>query len=117
MAAARITTTARQRFIYDEPWVLGDLVNYGPNPAETIDFVRSHASMVIRGNHDNSVGFGADCGCSVRFRAMAEAIRQYTTSVLSAGDKRSCGIYQPQPVAKSTPDIFSVPRNPVGSAL
>ena len=73
---------------YDELWVLGDLVNYGPNPAEMIDFVRSHASMVIRGNHDNSVGFGADCGCSPRFRAMAEATRQYTTSVLGAGDKQ-----------------------------
>src|SRR5216683_2447412 len=29
---------------YDELWVLGDLVNYGPDPAATIDFVRSHAS-------------------------------------------------------------------------
>jgi predicted phosphodiesterase len=28
---------------YNELWVLGDLVNYGPNPAEIIDFVRSHA--------------------------------------------------------------------------
>jgi fructose-1,6-bisphosphatase len=45
---------------YDELWVLGDLVNYGPNPAEIIDFVRSHASMIIRGNHDHSVGFGAE---------------------------------------------------------
>ena len=42
---------------YDELWVLGDLVNYGPNPAEIIDFVRSHASMIIRGNHDHSVEF------------------------------------------------------------
>jgi hypothetical protein len=43
---------------YEEQWVLGDLVNYGPNPVDTIDFVRSHASMVVRGNHDHSVGFG-----------------------------------------------------------
>jgi putative phosphoesterase len=73
---------------YDELWVLGDLVNYGPDPAETIDFVRSHASTVIRGNHDNAVGFGTDCGCAPRFRTMAEATRQYTTSVLSARDKQ-----------------------------
>jgi putative phosphoesterase len=73
---------------YDELWVLGDLVNYGPNPAEVIDFIRSHASVVIRGNHDHSVGFGAECGCSPRFRAMAEATRDYTRSVLSERDKQ-----------------------------
>lgn len=72
----------------DELWVLGDLVNYGPNPAEVIDFVRSQASIIIRGNHDHSIGFGADCGCSPRFRAMAEATRDYTCSVLSAADKQ-----------------------------
>jgi predicted phosphodiesterase len=62
---------------YDELWVLGDLVNYGPDPAETIEFVRSNASTVLRGNHDNAVGFGADCRCSPRFRAMANATRDF----------------------------------------
>jgi putative phosphoesterase len=73
---------------YDELWVLGDLVNYGPNPAEVIDFVRSHASTVVRGNHDHSVGFDAECGCAPRFRAMADATRDYTASVLSGTDKQ-----------------------------
>ena len=73
---------------YDELWVLGDLVNYGPDPAATIDFVRSHASVAIRGNHDHCVGFGADCRCSPRFRAMADATWDYTTSLLSAADKQ-----------------------------
>jgi protein phosphatase len=73
---------------YDELWVLGDLVNYGPDPDRTIDFVRSRASTVIRGNHDNAVGFDADCGCSPRFRAMAEATKNYTLSVLSKEDKQ-----------------------------
>jgi putative phosphoesterase len=73
---------------YDQLWVLGDLVNYGPNPAETIDFVRSNASVIVRGNHDNSVGFDADCRCSPRFRAMAAATGAYSSSVLGAGDKR-----------------------------
>jgi putative phosphoesterase len=73
---------------YDELWVLGDLLNYGPDPAATIDFVRSHASMVIRGNHDHSVGFAADCGCSPRFLTMAEATRDYTIAMLSGADKQ-----------------------------
>ncbi len=72
----------------DELWVLGDLVNYGPNPAETIEFVRSHASVIVRGNHDHAVGFGADCRCSPRFRAMAAATGDYTLAVLGAADKR-----------------------------
>jgi predicted phosphodiesterase len=73
---------------YDELWMLGDLVNYGPDPGATIEFVRSHASTVIRGNHDNAVGFGADCRCSPRFREMADATRDFTVSALSAADKQ-----------------------------
>jgi putative phosphoesterase len=73
---------------YDELWVLGDLVNYGPDPAAVVDFVRSKAAVVIRGNHDHSVGFDADCGCSPRFRAMAEATRNYAASVLTQTNKQ-----------------------------
>jgi putative phosphoesterase len=73
---------------HDELWVLGDLVNYGPDPAATIEFVRTHATMVIRGNHDHAVGWAADCGCSPRFLTMAEATRDYTIATISEGDKR-----------------------------
>jgi protein phosphatase len=73
---------------FDELWVLGDLVNYGPDPAAIVDFVRSRASTVIRGNHDHSIGFDADCQCSPRFRSMAEATRDFTVSILSARDKQ-----------------------------
>jgi putative phosphoesterase len=71
---------------YDELWVLGDLVNYGPDPAATIEFVRSRAALVIRGNHDHAVGFASDCGCSPRFLMMAEATRDFTIGALCAGD-------------------------------
>jgi len=66
-------------------WVL---VNYGPDPAAAIEFVRSRASLVIRGNQDHAVGFTADCGCSPRFLTMAEATCDYTIAMLSNGDKR-----------------------------
>jgi predicted phosphodiesterase len=52
---------------FDELWVLGDLVNYGPNPAEVVDFVRAKASLAVRGNHDHAIGFGEDARCSARF--------------------------------------------------
>jgi putative phosphoesterase len=68
---------------YDELWVLGDLVNYGPEPAAVIDFVRSKAALIVCGNHDRSIGFNQDPRCSARFREMAEATRRYTDSALS----------------------------------
>lgn len=69
---------------YDELWVLGDLVNYGPDPGAVVDFVRAHASVVVRGNHDDAVGFNRDPRCSQPFRTMARETMDFTLSVLSA---------------------------------
>jgi putative phosphoesterase len=73
---------------YDELWILGDLVNYGPNPIEVIEFARAKASLIVRGNHDHSIGFGEDPRCSERFREMAAATGSFTNSVLSEEHKR-----------------------------
>lgn len=81
---------------YDQLWVLGDLVNYGPQPGEVISFIRKRAAHVVRGNHDHSVGFGEVARCSPRFREMAEATRRYTDAVLSEDEKeylRSLPLY------------------------
>jgi protein phosphatase len=75
------------RETYDELWVLGDLVNYGPEPEPVIEFVMSKAAIVVRGNHDHSIGYNEDPRCSPRFREMAEATRRYTDSVLKFGHK------------------------------
>jgi len=72
---------------YDELWVLGDLVNYGPEPGSVIEYVRERATVVVRGNHDHSIGFNEDPRCSAPFKEMAEATRRYTDSVLSFGQK------------------------------
>jgi protein phosphatase len=72
---------------YDELWVLGDLVNYGPQPAEVIEFVRQKASLVVRGNHDDAVAFHRDPRCSAPFRRAAEETQKFTESVLSREDK------------------------------
>ena len=73
---------------YDELWVIGDLVNYGPDPGEVVDFIRTKASVVVRGNHDQAIGFGDDPRCSPPFREMAEAMKRYTDSVLSDSQKQ-----------------------------
>lgn len=36
---------------------LGDLVGYGPNPNECIDLARRNFEFVIKGNHDQAVGW------------------------------------------------------------
>lgn len=72
---------------YDQLWVLGDLVNYGPQPSEVIAFVRKHATYIVRGNHDNCIGFDEDPRCSQSFREMADATRRHTNAILSNGEK------------------------------
>ena len=36
----------------DELWCLGDLVGYGPDPAECINLIRQYCSFCVAGNHD-----------------------------------------------------------------
>jgi putative phosphoesterase len=72
---------------FDELWVLGDLVSYGPNPAEVVDEVRKRAALVVRGNHDHAAGTGEDPRCSQAFRAMAQATLALTSATLESEQK------------------------------
>jgi protein phosphatase len=72
---------------YDELWVLGDLVNYGPNPREVIDFVKKNASLVVRGNHDHALGFDTDPRCSKPYQVMAAEMGRITQALLSEKNK------------------------------
>jgi putative phosphoesterase len=73
---------------YDELWILGDLVNYGPEPAAVVDFARTNSKVVVRGNHDNSIGFDVDPRCTVRYQKMADLTRRYTASALQKEQKQ-----------------------------
>jgi putative phosphoesterase len=73
---------------YDQLWILGDLVNYGPNPGAVVEFVRQHANVVVRGNHDNAIGCHVDPQCSGPYRKMAEAMGRFTERELSSEDKQ-----------------------------
>lgn len=72
---------------YDELWVLGDLVNYGPEPGAVVDFVKAHSTVVVRGNHDHSIGYDVDPRCTARYQKMAELTRKYTASALKREQK------------------------------
>jgi predicted phosphodiesterase len=39
---------------YDQALCCGDLVGYGAQPNEVVDWVRSHCAQVVRGNHDKA---------------------------------------------------------------
>ena len=54
---------------YDELWVLGDLVNYGPQPKEVVADVMEKASLVVQGNHDYAVAYEDDSRWSPHGRA------------------------------------------------
>lgn len=68
---------------YDELWVLGDLVNYGPQPSEVVTDVMERASLVVQGNHDYAVGFEDDSLWTPRYRTIAETSRRFSSSALS----------------------------------
>lgn len=69
---------------FDRLICLGDLVGYGPAPNEVINFVREHAFVAIRGNHDNALALNVDCHCSPTNKALAEATLAYHRTVLES---------------------------------
>ena len=58
---------------FDRLLVGGDLVSYGPHPREVVDFVRGHATIVVRGNHDEALAHSVDCRCAPSSKPLAEA--------------------------------------------
>ncbi len=102
---------------YDELWVLGDLVNYGPDPGAVVDFVRSTATLVVCGNHDFSIGYNQEPRCSPPFREMADATRRYSDSVLTFGQKHYLRHLPPYAEVKRQGINFylchAVPSNPL----
>jgi putative phosphoesterase len=67
----------------DQIWCLGDLVDYGPQPAEVVQWVRHHARLCVRGNHDFALAFNEDCRCGKRFRQLSIASREMNRALLS----------------------------------
>ena len=71
---------------YDQLWCIGDLVDYGPRPHETVEWVKRRAAIAVRGNHDHAVGFSVDPQCSPAFKKLASETQRYTQSVCTEDD-------------------------------
>ncbi|HLH36171.1 MAG TPA: metallophosphoesterase family protein [Alloacidobacterium sp.] len=71
---------------YDQLWCIGDLVDYGPNPHEVVDWVRANATVVVRGNHDYAAGSNADPQCSAPYKRLAAETLRLTLQLCTTED-------------------------------
>ena len=65
---------------------LGDVVDYGPQPRECIEWLRENSWLNLRGNHDNAVFEHVDCKCGQAFHKYSVATREYTKKILQDTD-------------------------------
>lgn len=61
---------------FDHMIFLGDAVDYGPQPAEVLDYILENADYVVMGNHDRAVGFNEDCHCALEMHDLSEYTRK-----------------------------------------
>lgn len=61
---------------YDKMIFLGDAVDYGPQPAEVVDFITENSDYNLMGNHDYAVVYDVDCQCSPAMHDLSEFTRE-----------------------------------------
>ncbi len=69
---------------FDRCLVIGDLVDYGTDPLPCLDWIREHATHVVRGNHDHAVAQHVAAREGGGFRRLAAATRPLHWEVLDA---------------------------------
>lgn len=62
---------------WDLIYCMGDLVDYGPSSPECVELITERA-VAVRGNHDNAVAFGVDCGCGYEMKELSRKVRNIT---------------------------------------
>jgi putative phosphoesterase len=65
----------------------GDVVDYGPFPRECLRWLADHADHLVRGNHDNALGFDVDCRCMGTFREYSVATRAWHRTLLDESER------------------------------
>ncbi|WP_240725200.1 metallophosphoesterase family protein [Mangrovimicrobium sediminis] len=64
--------------------VVGDVVGYGPHPAECVELMRRNDFMVVRGNHDHAASCASTGG---RFSKSATWAIEWTVNTIGDADK------------------------------
>ena len=81
----------------DEILCLGDLVNYGPQPRECVEWAMelNPSSRIIQGNHDRAFGLGVPQRGDPACQAMARAMQSATDFLLTSEMKHFLGDLKP----------------------
>jgi putative phosphoesterase len=97
--------------------VLGDLVDYGPAPAEVIAWARENAHHVVRGNHDDAMATGGDCQSSPAYRALSVITREYFRARLDAASMQYLRALplrvSVEMAGRKVEMVHATPRNPL----
>lgn len=64
----------------------GDVVDYGPQPVECLHWLMADAGHLVRGNHDNALGYSVDCMCMGSFREYSLATRNWHRTLLNEAE-------------------------------
>jgi putative phosphoesterase len=67
---------------------LGDLVDYGPDPAPCVRWAMEHAHYAIRGNHDHGVAQGIDVSGEKGYRYLTRVSRPMMWDALGPEERR-----------------------------
>ena len=67
---------------------LGDLVDYGGEPSPCVEWVKSHATHAIRGNHDHGAAQDVDINGGIGFKYLSSVTRPLTRARLGEDDLR-----------------------------
>ena len=111
---------------YDQLFCPGDLVDYGPQPSEAIQWVRRRALKFVRGNHDHALGYAVDCRCAPVMREASVSTREWHSRLLSCrkristrpADHRAVGSgggYVTWHMPRRPGDLLRLPRNSGGA--
>jgi predicted phosphodiesterase len=95
---------------FDELWVLGDTVGYGPQPNEVIRRLQELGARAVTGNHDGAAIGTVDASW---FNPDAQAAIQWTTSIL---DENARAYLAALPEVRRDGELTAVhgsPREPI----
>ncbi len=73
---------------FDVCLCLGDLVDYGPDPAPCVRWAMTHATYAIRGNHDHGVAQGIPVSGANGFRYLTQVTRPSMWEALGPEERR-----------------------------
>ncbi len=73
---------------FDVCLCLGDLVDYGPDPAPCVRWAMTHATYAIRGNHDHGVAQGIPVNGATGYRYLTQVSRPSMWAALGHDERR-----------------------------